>query len=138
MRTKRRTPLQNWRLEALAERVDQHEFHRRVGCSDCGAVAGSPCVDAEGRELQMEHVSRIREAERAQRKEDQEMADQTAGVPEARVVRVQPGDVLIVLVPRLTSSYEAQQVRARMERVWPTNTCLVIAAEDLAVLREGE
>ncbi|HEV7651357.1 MAG TPA: hypothetical protein VGP26_24670 [Actinophytocola sp.] len=64
--SRRRSAWQEWRLDRLADRMDLRHLAQEVGCDDCDAEVGKPCVNRYGEPLlKMDHVSRIRKAERA-------------------------------------------------------------------------
>lgn len=65
----RRTPIQEWKLDRLADRIHLRELAQEVPCEYCHAPAGRPCVYLGGRwqgqplEL-MDHTCRLTAARR--------------------------------------------------------------------------
>lgn len=57
---------------------------------------------------------------------------------EARVLRVEPGDVVAVITKHQVSAAGKTRIREQLREVWPDNDCLVLSAADLAVLRPAE
>lgn len=56
-------------------------------------------------------------------------------LPEVRVLRVQPGDILVVRVPALFTQQEAALVRAQFELRFPDNDVAVLAGADVVLMR---
>ena len=66
----RRTPLQEWKLDRLAERIRLRELAQEVECTYCKAPVGEPCVypsgSWKGQPLgRMDHECRLTAAARA-------------------------------------------------------------------------
>lgn len=57
-------------------------------------------------------------------------------LPEVRVVRVQPGDVLAIVTPERISMQEAHERCMELRAMWPDNEVVVISQADLRVLRQ--
>jgi acyl CoA:acetate/3-ketoacid CoA transferase alpha subunit len=55
--------------------------------------------------------------------------------PEVQVVRIQPGDVLVVITSEQVSMHYTGWIKKRVEEVWPGQPCVVLPAAGLAVLR---
>ncbi|GAB3429880.1 zinc finger domain-containing protein [Actinophytocola sediminis] len=65
----KRTPLQRWKEDRLADRIDLRDLAQEVPCSYCQAEIGEPCVYPAGswRGMplgRMDHPCRIDEARR--------------------------------------------------------------------------
>ena len=66
------------------------------------------------------------------------MTDEPLDLEHVRVLRVAPGDTLILTVPTDTTDEAAAGYMARMQELWPGNHCVVISADTelLAVRRD--
>lgn len=65
------------------------------------------------------------------------MTDLPAELEEVRILRLEPGDVLVLEAKQRVSQAEAEKLRERIESVFPGHKALIIDGATLVVARPG-